>query len=400
MFSKMNISAHSVYQINLCRRGIGPKEARLVKEAIIANQQLSVVKLSYNDLRDEGVKIIAEGISANGTHHPSLSTLDLGFNSIGDVGCEALSVHALAGNYVLETLYLSGNRIKEKGALSIAGAMLHGSALSQLHLSVNCIQTPGLKALTGAIAQVDAKIRMDQRQRNQTANRRKSVEKLYLSCAGFDENGFIAIPGMLLTNTSLTCLCLNNNRIDDQGMTLLSQALSQNKNVPLETLELSFNEITDQGLEYLMNSVWGSQTLKKLKVDNNRIQDRGAQLCAVVLTSIPLELLDISYNRVTTVGIRAVMKNLSENESLKTFAMCGIPIDQNSSKAISYALAYNSSLNVLRMDNCSAGYSAQRHIVAGMVSNCRGSIRVFTGFYVARKSFIGPLCVGLFHCDF
>lgn len=360
-----------------------------MKEAIITNPQLSVIKLSYNDLRDAGAKIIAEAISANSTHHPSLKSLDLGFNAIGDPGCEAISVHVLAGNYALDTLYLSGNKIGEKGALSIAGAILHGSALTQLHLTANSIGSNGLKALCGAIAQIDAKIQMDlQQQRQQqhgTGYRRKSLQQLFLGDAGFNESGFIAVPGMLLTNSTLKSICLTNNNITDQGMMLMSQALSQNKNVPLENLELSFNEITDQGLEFLMNSVWGSTTLKKLKLDNNKIQDRGAQLCAVVLTSIPLELLDISYNRVTTVGIRAIMKNVSENESLKTFAMAGVPIDQNSSKAISYALAYNSSLNVLRMDNCSAGYSSQRHIVAGMVSNCRGSLRVFTGFYIARK---------------
>ena len=370
-------------QINFCRRGIGEKEALLVKEAIIANPQLSVVRLSYNDLRDEGAALIAEAISANNTHHPSLSSLDLGFNAIGDAGCEAISVHALAGNFALDTLYLSGNKIRDKGALSIAGAMLHGVGLTQLHLTANSIGSSGLKALCGAIAQVDAKIRMDLQRPTENSYQRKSLQKLFLGDAGFDETGFIAVPGMLLTNTSLTSLCLTNNKITDQGMMLMSQAFSQNKNVPIENIELSFNEISDQGLEYLMNAVWGSKTLKKLKLDNNKIQDRGAQLCAVVLTSIPLELLDISYNRVTTVGIRAIMKNVSENESLKTFAMAGIPIDQNSSKAISYALAYNSSLNVLRMDNSSAGYSSQRHIVAGMVSNCRGSLRVFTGFYIA-----------------
>jgi hypothetical protein len=53
-----------------------------------------------------------------------------------------------------------------------------------------------------------------------------------------------------------------------------------------------------------MNSIWGSPTLRELKLDNNKIQDRGAQLCAVVLTSIPLETLDLSLNRITTVGIR------------------------------------------------------------------------------------------------
>lgn len=370
-------------QINLCRRGIAAKEACLLKQAITANPQLSVVKLSYNDLRDDGARLIAEALSANGKNHPSLSTLDLGFNSIEDAGCAAISV-AIAGNFVLDTLYLSGNRIKEKGALSIAAALLHGCALSTLHLTANTIRSNGLKALAGAIAQVDAKVRQEMQLGEPGAFRRKSVKKLFVGCAGVDGEGFIAIPGMLLTNTSLMSLCLTNNKINDQGMTLLSQALSQNKNVPLETLELSFNEITDQGLEFLMNAVWESTTLKQLKLDNNRLKDRGAQLCAVVLTSIPLEILDISYNRITTVGIRAVMKNVSENESLRSFSMCGIPIDQNSSKAISYALAYNSSLHVLRMDNCSAGYSAQRHIVAGMVSNCRGSLRVFTGFYVAR----------------
>ena len=275
-------------QINLCRRGIGEKEAHLIKQAIISNPQLSVVKLSYNDLRDTGATIIAEAVSASGTHHSSLSTLDLGFNSIGDRGCEAVSVHAVAGNFVMDTLYLSGNRIEEKGALSLAGAMLHGCALTQLHLTANSIRSNGLKAIAGAIAQVDAKIRMDEQQRqfsDCSSGRRKSVKELFLGCTEFDEAGFIAVPGMLLTNTSLTSLCLTNNKISDQGMTLLSQALSQNKNIPLETLELSFNEITDHGLEFLMNAIWGSQTLKKLKVDNNRIQDRGAQLCAVVLTS-------------------------------------------------------------------------------------------------------------------
>jgi Ran GTPase-activating protein (RanGAP) involved in mRNA processing and transport len=374
-------------QINLCRRGIGYPESLLIKQAILSNPQLSVIKLSYNDLRDAGARVIAEAISANGTHHVSLSSLDLGFNCIGDEGCQALAVNAVAGNYTLETLYLSGNRIREKGTLSIAGAILHGSALTNLYLTANAIGTNGLKALAGSIAQVDAKTRVVQ-QSHQGSGQSRSIQKLFVDNTGFDEAGFVSIPGMLLTNTTITSLCLSSNKINDQGMTLLAQALTQNKNIPLEALELSFNEITDQGVEYLMNAIWGSQTLKKLKLDNNRIQDRGAQLCAVVLTSVPLQVLDISYNRVTTVGIRAIMKNVSENEHLTTFSMCGIPVDQNSSKAVSYALAYNSSLNVLRMDNCSTGYSAQRHIVAGMVSNSRGSMRVFTGFYIARKSIL------------
>ena len=170
-----------------------------------------------------------------------------------------------------------------------------------------------------------------------------------------------------------------------EGMLLLSQALSQNKLVPLESLELSFNQITCLGVECLMNSVWGSKSLRELKLDNNKIQDRGAQLCAVALTSIDLEVLDLGFNRISTVGLKALMKNISESTSLALLGLSGICFDQNMSKAVSFALAYNTSLRALYMDNCSAGYSAQRHIVAGIVSNRRVSLRKLTGFSLGRK---------------
>jgi Leucine Rich repeat len=414
------------------------------------------LKLGYNDLRDEGVIVIAQAfqycapnikhISNNATtatasihyqnqqhqhhhhHHASLAVLDLGFNNFGNAGVEALAVHALAGNYTLETLYLSGNDIGPKGAFSIAAAILHGTGLATLHLAGNQIGAVGIKAIAGAIAESDVRMATaamaaataataghavtktsissvgagngvdgDNSNSNNNNSKARSMIELHVGNANIGSAGFLAIPGMLLSNITLRFLSVTNNGIDDQAMLLLSQALSQNKNVPLETMHFSFNEITDQGVECLMNAVWGSKFLRNLKLDNNKIQDRGAQLCAVVLTSIPLHVLDLSFNRVTTTGIKALMRNISENDSLHTLGMSGIPIDQHASKAVSFALAYNSSLNVLYLDDCSAGYSAQRHIVAGVVSNRRASLRVLTGFALARTlstcHFWGPSCV-------
>lgn len=374
----------SALQINLARRNLGPQEARMLTGALKANKFLSVLKLSYNDLGDEGAKVIADALFENGSHHPTLSVLDLGFNGIGDEGCEALAVKVVAGNFHLRTLYLSGNCIRDKGAMSIAGAILHGTGVSVLHISANTIGSMGLKTIAGAIAKNDARVGLTTGSDNAALVGRR-VEELQLGSIGLDADGFIAIPGMLLSNTSLTHLCLSNNNIEDKDLMLLSQALSQNKQVPLRSLRLSFNYITCQGVESLMNSVWGSPTLRDIALDNNKIQDRGAQLCAVVLTSIELETLDLAFNQVTTVGIKALMKNLSENTSLKSLSLCGIPIDQNASKAISYALAYNISLRCLHVDNCSTGYSSQRHIVAGIVSNRRSSLRILTGFPIGRK---------------
>jgi Ran GTPase-activating protein (RanGAP) involved in mRNA processing and transport len=361
------------------------EDAKLLKQAIYANPLLSVLKLSYNVLRDEGAAIIASALKLpNGEHHGHLSVLDLGFNSIGDKGCGALAVHGLAGNYNLQTLYLSGNDIGENGALSIAGAILHGSALLNLYLSANKLGPIGMKAIAGAIAKNDALV-SSLGAASTALKTAQSMQELHVGSSSIRSEGFLAIPRMLLTNISLRSLCVVNNGIDDDDLALLAQALSQNKNLPLETLRLSFNEITCVGVEHLMNSIWGSPTLRELKLDNNKIQDRGAQLCAVVLTSIPLEILDLSLNRITTVGVKALMKNLSENTSLLSLGLTGIMIDQNASKAVSFALAYNSSLQAIYMDNCSAGYASQRHIVAGVVSNRTSSLRVLAGFHLARK---------------
>lgn len=374
------------YQISLCRRGVGVPEALLLKEAIMRNPQLCVLKLSYNNLGDAGASIIASSLTDGNGHHHQLSVLDLGFNSIGDVGCGYLALHCLAGNHNLQSLYLSGNSIGEKGALSIAGAILHGTSLQCLYLSANQIGPMGMKTIAGAIAKNEAKILSMCLESN--TQQYRSMEVIHFSSTSMESSGFLAIPGMLLSNSSIKSLCVSDNNLDDQDMLLLSQALTQNKLVPLESLQLSFNQITCIGVECLMNALWGSRTLRELKLDNNKIQDRGAQLCAVVLTSISLELLDLSFNKVSTAGIKALMKNLSENSSLRTLSLSGIPIDQNASKAVSYALAYNTTLRALHVDNCNTGYASQRHIVAGAVSNRKSSLRVLTGFFLSRKCFV------------
>lgn len=392
-------------QINLCRRGIGIPEAAMLREAIIANPQLYVLKLSYNNLGEEGATIIASAILQVGKRrHHQLCVLDLGFNSVGDIGCGALAVHCIAGNFNLQTLCLSGNQFTERGALSIAGAILHGTGLRDLLLSVNHVGPMGMKAIAGAIAKNEARMTQAVVSGELDGSSVRRMEELHLGSTAITSEGFIAIPSMLLSNSSLRSISLSDNNLDDQDIFLLSQSLTQNKLVPLESLMLSFNQITCQGVECLMNAIWGSATLRVLKLDNNNIKDRGTQLCAVALTSIALETLDLSFNKMSATGMKALMKNLTENTSLLSLSLAGIPIDQNASKAVSYALAYNTSLRVLYLDSCSTGYASQRHILAGVVSNRKTSLRVLTGFGLSGKhatsSFLRPglICAASHTC--
>ena len=385
--------------INLSRRGLVSNDATLLKRAMQECPHLSVLKLSYNNLGDTGAAIIATGFVVSEGHHKNLSVLDLGFNGIGDDGCAALSLHAVAGNHTLRVLYLSGNRIGERGALSLSGAMLHGCSLTSLHMSANRIGAIGVQAIARAVAENEACQNTQAVQLNAPATNASSTEQiekhtmqeLYLGEISMEANAFVPIPSMLLTNLSLRVLCLSNTGIDDQSMALLAQALSRNKNVPLESVQLSFNQITCAGVECFMNAVWGSKTLRELKLDNNKIRDRGTQLSAVALTAISIEVLDLGFNRVTNVGIKALMKSISETTSLRSLGLSGIPLDATACKAVSYALAYNTSLRTFYMDNCQVGYSGQRHIVAGIVSNRWSVLRIVTGFDIGGTFLMFPL---------
>ena len=312
--------------------------------------------------------------------------LDLGFNCIGDTGCGYLALHCIAGNTNLHSLCLAGNQIGPEGATAIATGIIHGTVLRNLHLSANKIGPNGIKALSGAIAKNEAHINQMVTNGNVDVNTVRPMEGLHLGSTAMTSDGFSAISVMVLLNSSLRSMSLCNNNLDDQDMLLLSEALNQNnKKIPLEILHLSFNHITCQGAECFTNAVWGSATLREIKLDNNRIKDRGVQLCAVLLTSIDLHTIDLSFNKASTIGIKALMKTLTDNSSLKSLAISGIPIDQTASKAISYALAYNNTLNSLYLDNCSTGYASQRHIVAGAVSNSKSSLRMLTGFGISRE---------------
>lgn len=427
-----------------------------------------MLKLGYNHLGDVGAKLIASAIRCGGDggsnalapieakpdeelisrdpqgqhgkpkhrHHPSLSVLDLGFNNIGDEGCTSLAADAVSRNPALGTLYLSGNAVREAGALALAGTIAGGCALTSLHLTANRIGPRGVKGLMRSIAEFDVTMQMAHQDREnrlaleeERRKRRESpvgegrasgdaeggdgvdlealgindddgelppddltrlrgfkcMEELYLGGTNMGSTGCLSVSNMLLTNLSLRTICLSDNGLNDQDLSLFSQSLSRNRELPLETLRLSFNRLTCVGVETLMNAIWGSKSLKEIKLDNNQIRDRGAQLAAVVLTSVNLEVLDMGFNRLTIVGIKALMKSLAENRSLLTLTLSGNVLDTNASKAVSYALAYNKTIRKLYVDHCSLSYAAQRHIAAGIVSNSNLALRVMSGFPLGGK---------------
>lgn len=137
----------SLKSINMSMKNLRYHDASLLKLAFIQNSGLTVLRLSYNNLGDEGVATLAY-------HLGSLQELDIGFNNVGDRGCTVIA-SALARNVKLKTLYLAGNEIGEKGAVAIATAIRGGAGLRCLHMTGNKIKPEGVKAITKAIVETD-----------------------------------------------------------------------------------------------------------------------------------------------------------------------------------------------------------------------------------------------------
>lgn len=371
---------------------------------------------------------LASGIST----HSALTSLDLGFNNIGDEGCIALSSAILSTSRIggkLHTLYLSGNSVGEAGARSLAQIVRCGSGLKKLHLTGNSIGPDGIQELMTAVMENEMKVsrKASSSSFNEPAESNKApsshtfnrdspnshtlqhqltngkaspakpffanaassegVTELFLGGTNMGHDGCVAVAKMLEQTTSLKVLSLANCQLNDSEAIILAAAITKNcKRLPIEKLLLSFNNLTCKGIEALMNAVWGLKHLKDLQLDNNKMQTRGAQVVSAVLGAVKsLTALNVGFNMISGSGIKVLMKAVAESTTLTSLSISGNNIDFNSANAVAIALAHNKSLTSLFLDHCSIPSEGQRLITAGIVSNSNTHIQILTGFRIGGK---------------
>ena len=94
--------------VNLSLCSIGPVEAQHLAQALCVNTSVKTLKLSHNNLHDEGAKVLAEmlggnGAESSGTINTTLEHVDLRWCCIGPVGAQHLA-QALCVNTSVKTL--------------------------------------------------------------------------------------------------------------------------------------------------------------------------------------------------------------------------------------------------------------------------------------------------------
>ncbi len=109
----------------------------------------------------------------------------------------------------------------------------------------------------------------------------------------------------IIINKQCTDLCLCGNKLTSQGITILSLKLS--KNSILQTLNLSYNRITDPGVYSLSQALLpiNYSSLKKLYLNKNGISNDGIQYLSDMLkTNQTLTELWLSSNEIGNEGVK------------------------------------------------------------------------------------------------
>ena len=151
---------------------------------------------------------------------------------------------------------------------------------------------------------------------------------LDLSTNHITSQGVLLLAVALRENKTLKELSLTNNQVCDEGIRFLSETLAYH-NSTLTTLGLGSNDATDTGARYLSQILRTNQTLEILTLPQNQITNQGIELLmdALSRSNRGLRILNVSSNTLVNDGcVESVAKMLNGNQMLRELYMvkCGL----------------------------------------------------------------------------
>ncbi|KAL0243362.1 hypothetical protein GEMRC1_005923 [Eukaryota sp. GEM-RC1] len=232
----------SVTSVNLGYNSIGAEGARALAEALKVNVSVTSVNLSYNSIGAEGVRALAEALKVN----VSVTSVNLSYNSIGAEGVRALA-EALKVNVSVTSVNLKSNSIGVEGARALAEALKLNASVTSIDLEYNSIGDEGARALAEAL-KVNA-----------------SVTSIDLEYNSIGDEGARALAEALKVNASVTSIDLEDNSIGDDGARAFAEALKVNTTV--SSINLRDNSLGDEGVRALAETIKVNPRLKIVGVE-------------------------------------------------------------------------------------------------------------------------------------
>ncbi|XP_072133414.1 uncharacterized protein [Mobula birostris] len=366
----------SLTELNLSVNKLGDSGVKLVSEAL-RNSKCEIQKLWLRDvgLTDSGAEDLASALRTN----PSLTELNLGANKLGDSGMKLVSAALRNTECKIQKLWLDNIGLTDSGAKDLVSALSTNPKLTELNLSYNKLGDSGVKLVSAALKNSDCKI-----------------QKLWLMDVGLTDSAAGDFVSALSTKTSLMVLSLNNNKLQDSGVKLVSAALMKSRcklqelglgdvgltdsgagdlasalrtNPSLTELNLNDNLLGDSGVKLLSAALGNPECkLQKLQLDNIGLTDSGAKDLASALSTNPsLTELNLSVNKLGDSGVKLVSEALRNPEcKIQKLGLRDVGLTDSGAGDLASALRTNPSLTELNLNDNQLGDSGVKLLSAAL----------------------------------
>ncbi|CAG9332273.1 PPP1R37_9 [Blepharisma stoltei] len=285
------------------------------------------------------------------------------------------------------SILLAKNSIGDEGAIYLARCLSKNKSIVHIDISSNDITPGGAKVILNLLTAHPSMISFDissheglHRNRLSTTASKSVAQMLkynklllYLNFAStaLGPFGMVNLIEGLKMNKTLLFLNLSNNNSGARPMELLAKTLV---NTNLEELDISMNNITDEGIEpfaNLFNGLYGAMCkLKKFDSSGNKLSFRGGGKLFRSLKSNPhLKALNIENNPLGPHISNYIKELLEANTELEYLNMSNCNLQDEGVSVITEPLGKNFSLKTLILKKNLLGNEGVQHIAFGLWRN-------------------------------
>lgn len=316
--------------ISLRGKSYTEEGAQVIADSFLARLDKSLKIVDLADViagrpEDEALRVLS--IMCRPLRGHVLDEIDLSDNALGEKGVRAC-FDLLIPQPTLRRLLFCNNGISAAAAGVIAQEIIlqNGqdvpSTLEEFHFYNNMSGHDGCLAVAGVLSKMprltafryaSARAGIDastELARSVNANLHH-LTSLDLSDCSFEEEGVEQLAAAVGKQKQLEHLKLRDASLGVDGAVAVVKALVNSK-IELVSLDLSGNELADEGFEAIAPLLKSQSSLKVLRLDENEVTSEGlAAFVAAVGDSLPaLEELSLCGNEITAKGAIAVVEKL------------------------------------------------------------------------------------------
>ena len=315
----------NIVELNLSSNGLTSKEGNLIFEFLLNQNSIISLDLSSQDgvnknrICAEGVKNIEKVLKNNFF----LEFIDLSSNSIRNEGFKYL-INGLNGNYIIKKLNVNNNEIDAKGIYYLKNN-LKISKVEYLDLSENPLGNEGCVEISKCLV----------------ADILSEVTYINLSDCSIKFSGVREFFNNVKRNKKLDTILLNKNNLFSQKWIYLEQFLI---NLNLRHFGLnscSLNIAASDIAKILLRH----PTLKILELSHNQINDEGFAIFKLFpKENLSLTEIDFSKNYISDKSAKFFFQNLNNNRNIQKLNFFDNHLQIDSANAILESLKNNYSL--------------------------------------------------------